>query len=299
MSTQASTRHASILHLLKTYTTCIMALRSKWVATRAQKYGLTHFLAIPLVSPTSRSYIRDLFECLWDDLAALGVPKDAIQSLGLLHVNLEASLSLKTPERMAKAKKILQQLSIKKFQPTSHKSSISRNCLRYVSGASPISKNDIKNIMAPPSVSISGLFCSPGKEANTFSLHANVYDATHRVKNWKLRVAHAYQAAGLSPGPRRHRDSSTRAAMDELLESSAATICLMRIHHSTVVIPCHYDPGKVMNANFPPCDARGLLERYKDHLWVENAPLERVSICKIGLLRLGPKELQEDFSVPL
>ena len=276
-----------------------MALRSKWVATRAQKYGLTHFLTIPLVSPTSRSHIRDSFKCLWDDLAAIGVPKDAIRPLGLLHVDLEASLSLKTPERMAKAKKILQQLSIKEFQPTRHKSSISRNLFGYVSGASPTSKDDIKNIMAPPSVSISGLFCSPGKEANTFSLHAKVYDATHGVKNWKIRVADAYQAAGLSPGPRRQRDSSTKAAMDEFLESSAATICLMRIPRSTVVIPCHYDPGKVMNSNFPPCDARGLLERYKDHLWVENAPLERVSICRIGLLRLGAKELHEDFSVPL
>ena len=248
--------------LLYYYSSCSMALRSKYITRWIAKCGVTHFLAIPLVTPTSRTQVSDSFTCLWNDLAAIGVPTSAIRPLGLLHLTLDVPLSLNTSERMAKAKKILHQISIK------------------------TSEDDINNSMASPSVSISGLFCMPGKEAEAFSLSTKVYDPTHRVRKWRLRLAHAYQAAYLCPELRqpKPRDASVR---------------LVHIPHSTEIIPSIWEPEKLRNRPLPPFDARGLLERYKDHLWVENAPLERVSICKIGLHRLGAKELQEDFSVPL
>ena len=263
-----------------------MAVRSKFITPWITKRGVTHFLAIPLVTPTSRTQVSDSFKCLWDDLAAIGVPTNAIRPLDLLHQNLSIPLSLKTSERMDKAIKILQQVPIKGIQPTSHKSSTSRDLYRPVPCASPTSEDDINNSMASPSVSISGLFCIPGKEAEALSLSTKVYDPTHRVRKWRLRLAHAYQAAGLSPGlrPPKPCDASVR---------------LVKIPSSTEVIPGIWEPEKLRSRPLPPFDARGLVERYKDHLWVENAPLERVSICKIGLHRLGAKELQEDFSVPL
>ena len=276
-----------------------MALRSKFVTRYSQKHGLTHFLSIPLVTPPSTSQFRDSFKCLWNELAATDVPIEAIRSLGLLHLNLDTPLSLETPEQIAKATDILRKLSINKTLPTTHEPSTSRNLPKDSSRALPTSNDDANNSMAPPCVSVSGLFCRPGKEAGTFKLGAKVYDATHRVRDWKLRIAHAYQAAGLSPRPRRTRDPQARAALEEILGSYDATVCLVHMPCSTETVPWRKNPAKLVNPFLPPFDARGLLERYKDHVWIENAPLERVSICKMGFQRLGAKELQEVFSIPL
>lgn len=276
-----------------------MALRSKFVIDHVQRHGLTHFLAIPLVTPKSRSQVHEAFKCLRDDLAAIGVPADAIRSLGLLHLDLQILLRLDTPERMAKATEILQKVSIKETLPTMHGSSTSNNLFRYPLRPLPKSVKDTNHSITPPSVSISGLFCRPGREAKTHRLSTISYDATHRVRNLRLRLAHAYQAAGLSPKPRRPRDPQVQAALNDTLGSSDAIVCLVKIPTSSKVIPSGRIPGKFKNSSLPPFDARGLLERYKDHVWMENAPLDRVSICKIGFRRMGAEELPEVDSVPL
>ena len=276
-----------------------MALRSKFTQNFAQKHGLTHFLAIPLVTPTSKTQLSDSFKCLWDDLAAIGVPTDAIRPLGLLHVTLNIALSLKTSERMEKATEVLRKASVKNIQPTIHESSTSENLSRHSSGALPTFNYDNHNSMAPPNVSISRLFCRLDKDAKVGSLNTIVYDPTHILRDWKLRLAHTFRAAGLSPKQYAPRTCYMRATLETPFNSSDATICLVKIPHSTEVIPCKWDPGKLRGLRLNAFDARGLLERYKDHVWIGNAPLERVSICKMGFHRLGAKELPEVFSVPL
>ena len=147
--------------------------------------------------------------------------------------------------------------------------------------------------MASLSVSISSLLCTPGKEAETFSLSTKVYDSTHRVRDWKLRLAQAYNAAGLSrksTHPRCHRID---------LPSCDDTVSIIHILSSTEVISSPYYPEQVVKSMPTPFNARGLLERYKDHVWMEKAQLERVSICKVGFRRLGMGKLQEVASVPL
>ena len=295
----SSTRHPLIYHSLRTHTCCSMAWRSKFVTSNSQKLGLTHFLAIPLVPPTSRSQVRNSFECLWDDLTAIGVPTGAIRPLGLLHLDLQIALSLKTRERMDEATDILQKFSIKEILPTIHESSTSRSLSRDSSSALPTSNYHTNNSIAPPSVSISSLFCTPGREAVALSLSAKIYDATHRVRNWKLGLIHAYRAAGLNPKSNSSRNIQRRAAIEEILDSYDSTVRLVRIPSSTEVTECKWNPRELVHPTLHSFDARGLLERYKDNVWIENAPLERVSICKIGFDRLRAKELHQVFSVPL
>lgn len=273
-----------------------MALRSKFVTGHIQKHGVTHFLAIPLVPPTSRSQFRDSFKCLWDDLAAISVPNEAIRSLGLLHLHLGILLRLDTPERMAKATEILQGFSFKKTLPTIHDSSTSENFSSHSSSALPKSDDDANNSMAAPCVSVSSLFCRAGREAESLTLSTKVYDATHRVINWKLRLAQTYQAAGLSPRARPSRDYHMQVAIKEFWDT---TVRLVTIPRSGEVTPSKWNAGKLKNSYLPPFDARSLLERYKDHVSIQNIPLERVSICKLGFQKLEMKELPEVVSVPL
>ena len=276
-----------------------MALRSKFTTNHVQKHGLTHFLAIPLVTPTSKTQLSDSFKCLWDDLSAIGVPADVIRPLGLLNVTPDIPLSLKTSEHMDKATEILRKASVKNIQPTIHESSTSENLSRHSSGALPTFNYDSHNSMAPPSVSISRLFCRLDKDAKVASLNTIVYDPTHILRDWSLRLAHTFRAAGLSPKRHAPRTRYIGAALENPFGFSDATICLLKIPRSTEVIPCKWNPGRFTSPRLYSFDARGLLERYKNHVWIENAPLERVSICKIGLQRLGVKELPEVVSVPL
>ena len=294
-----STRHPLILHSLRFHPCCSMALQSKFVTSYTKRCGLTHFLAIPLVTPTSRSQILNSFQCLWGDLTAIGVPIDAVRSPGQLHLSLGILLRLDSPERMAKARGILQKVSVKEALRTTHGSSTADNILRHSAIALPTSKGDINSSMAPPRVSISSLFCKPGSEANTIRLSTTSYDATHRVRNLKLRLAHAYQTAGLSPKQHHDYDPKAQADMAEILRSCDAIICLVKIIDASNVVPSIRFPGKLHRLPLQPFDARGLLERYRDHVWMENAPLDRVSICKLGIGKRGAEELPEVFSVPL
>ena len=275
-----------------------MALQSKFVASNIKRSGLTHFLAIPLVTPTSRLQILDSFKCLRNDLKAVGVPIDAIRSPGLLHLSLDILLRLDTPESMAKATEILEKLSIKEILPTNYGTSTSDKLFRHSSMALPRSGDDTNNSMAPPSVSISGLSCRPGTEAEAIFLNTRSYDATHRVRNLRLRLAHAYHAAGLSPKTC-PRDLQTQAATGEILDSCDALVGLVKIYTRSKIAPSKRIPGKMIKVTPPPFDARGLLERYKDHVWMENVLLDRVSICKLGIHKADAGELLEVFSVPL
>lgn len=87
--------------------------------------------------------------------------------------------------------------------------------------------------------------------------------------------------------------------MNDTLGSSDATVRLVNNPSSSKVVPSGRIPGKFKNSSLPLFDARGLLERYKDHVWMENAPLDRVSICKIGIHKHSVEELPEVDSVPL
>ena len=276
-----------------------MALQSKFVPSHAQIQGITHFLAIPLVTPKSRPQVLDSFQCLWDDLAAIGVPTNAIRSPGLLHLSLGIFLRLDSPKRMAKAREILERVSNKEALRTLHGSSTPNNLIRHSSMAPPTANNGINSSMAPPRVSICSLFTRPGMEAKAFRLSAIPSDPTHRFSNINRQLTHAYQAAGLSPKARLSSDPQVRAAIKETLGSCGATVSLVKIPRLDKPVPSNKYPGKLVNQSLPPFDARGLLERYKDHVWMGNAPLERVSICKIGFHRMGAEELPEVFSVPL
>ncbi len=56
--------------------------------------------------------------------------------------------------------------------------------------------------------------------------------------------------------------------------------------------------------SFPTGDASRLRAKYKDHIWAENARIDRLSICQLGVTGLGgginfDATLSEVFSVPL
>ena len=276
-----------------------MALRSKFVTTHVQRHGVTHFLAIPLVTPKSRSQVLDLFKCLRDHLTAIGVPMNAIRPPGLLNLSLDIRLRLDSTERMAKATEILKKVSNKEALRTIHGSSTSDNPFRHSSMALPKSTESTGHSMAAPGVSVSGLFCPHGREAEAFRLSARSYDATHRFSNINRHLTHAYQAAGLSHPASRSPDPQVRAATKETLGSHGATVRLVSIPKLDKPVPSNKYPGKLANQYLPPFDARGLLEQYKDHVWMENAPLDRVSICKLGIGKRGAEKLPEVFSIPL
>ena len=276
-----------------------MALRTKFAPSHVQKHGITHFLAIPLVTPKSRPQVLDSFKCLWDDLAAIGVPTNAIRSPGLLHLSLGILLRLDSPKRMAKAREILEKVSNKEALRTLHGSSTPNNLIKHSSMAPPTANNGINNSMALPRVSICSLFTRTGMEAKAFRLSAIPSDPTHRFGNINRQLTHAYQAAGLSPKACRFPDPQVRAAIRETLGSNGVTVCLVTIPKLDKAIPSKKYPGKFINQHPPPFDARGLLEQYKDHVWMENTPLDRVSICKLGICKHGAEELSEVFSVPL
>ncbi len=288
---------------------------SKYVMDIAQLRSLTHFIAIPLLSPVSRPQFRNSITRLLDDPSAATVPRHDIRPLGTLHIGLGA-MSLTTPERFAKSTEILRNVNFKsilKVAARGSKEGIAFDAERISQEGSSPTMTHVgsapRNGVAPVSVSLRGLHCGRiGAEADALFLGTNVVDLTHRLHHLRETIQHAYRDVGLQILTNSSDAETSRARK----ENQASSVFSMGILRSTCQpprkIPDRKHRGKLRNSPAPRYDFRELVNQYKDRTWSEDIRLDRVSICQMGLTQSIARHgggidsdlgLSEVFSVPL
>lgn len=175
------------------------------------------------------------------------------------------------------------------------------------------SSNDLKCNAPPLNVTISGLEPHvPSAEAKANGLYACVVDYSGRLGRLQECIGHAYGAAGFPLNWYKFGSEITRRR-EERVAFSKFRITLARSPTGRsptgkTVIPSIKQPRKFRQTPMPRIDARGLIEQYKDKIWVENVRLDRLSICEMGvntqINRVGGGidseiELHEVFTIPL
>ena len=264
---------------------------------------LTHFLSIPLVTPSSKSqllaslhnFAADVTDPEHGDIAA--VPGKAIRPVGTIHLTLGV-MSLQTPERVIAASDFLRSLNVRDmlrnatqvdgtgsmYTPEAVKAS------DIPPGKDDVSKARFLETPSPLTITLSGLH-PMHVPASTSILYASPLDSTSRLYPFCLALQQAFECA----------------------EYMLADDRDLRLH-ATIVNTIYAKDKKTRakggghgknSKGSRKFDARELINRYDNFEWAKDIHIERVSICEMGAKKTieNGEVLEEEYfeiaSVPL
>jgi len=241
----------------------------------------THFLCIPLITATSRPQIAASLSSFRADVTSsdsFGVPEQAIRPVGTLHLTLGV-MSFPKNEGLEKATALLKTIIPRKILAS------------VIASASPQSAPDASRQAAaeaaegplPPllSVTLKGLHSMQPGASKASVLYAPPVDADGVLKRFCEKLRSTFQDAGLM------------AEEDRPL-----------LLHATILNTIYVKGGRNNNSNPGgrgrggggggkgkrherlTIDARQILERYEDYMWMENISVEKIAICKMGAKKL-------------
>ncbi|KAI1428815.1 kinase A anchor protein [Xylaria sp. FL1777] len=216
----------------------------------------THFLCIPLVTATSRQQLSSSLSSFRADVTSLesfGVPDQAIRPIGTLHLTLGV-MSFPKNEGLEKAVALL-------------KTIIPRQILADI--AAPHSDQQAaegEGLSDPPSplvVTLKGLH-SMQSATKASVLYAPPVDSGVLTKFCE-KLRSAFQEVGL------------------MMEDSRPLLL-----HATILNTIYAKEksigrgGKGKSREKLTIDARQILDRYDDYLWMDGVPIEKIAICRMG-----------------
>ncbi|KAK6212641.1 hypothetical protein LQW54_005062 [Pestalotiopsis sp. IQ-011] len=216
----------------------------------------THFLCIPLVTATSRPQLAASLASFSADVTSpdtFAVPPGAIRPVGTLHLTLGVMSFPKGAEAeggVDQAVELLRALAPRKM----------------LSEARPTStSNEEEAEPQPLSVTLRGLHSmQPASKAST--LYAAPADADGALQRFCERLRGAFEEAGLMVIDKRPL----------LLHATILNTIYIKGRDRSK------GDGKGKKREKMAIDARGILDRYEDHVWMDEVPVEKIAICRMG-----------------
>ena len=226
----------------------------------SKKPPLTHFLSIPLVTPTSRPRLSLALSSLRTDLCTPNVlggppllPPDAIRPVGSLHLTLGV-MSLQQQDSLDRAVDLLQTLRARE---------ILAGAMTSATASAPDESSSLL-------LSLRGLR-PMGNPAKASILYASPLDAAGTLQRFSEAVRALFLAEGL--------------VVDE-----ARPLLL----HATLVRTGQVKDGAARGrgggaggkrgrrGHKLEIDATDLVARYEDRVWIDGVALDRLAICRMG-----------------
>ncbi|KAJ9141974.1 hypothetical protein NKR23_g7573 [Pleurostoma richardsiae] len=247
---------------------------------------LTHFLCIPLVTPASRPVLAEALSSFRVDvtgprsLGGLEVPPDAIRPVGTLHLTL-GMMSFPGGEDLPKAVELLRSLKPREIL-ASVKPPVMPGAPAPEQEKGDVEKAAGKGQQGTPlslSVTLKGLHSMQRELDKTAVLYAPPVDKLGILQGFCERIAGEFKEAGLMVEDDRplllhativntiYVRGTSRAGKDRGKDKSGRR---------------RWDKSVVAYA-------REAIDRYEDHVWLENFPIRKLAIC-----RMGAKALEVD-----
>ncbi|KAI1354295.1 kinase A anchor protein [Xylaria sp. FL0043] len=218
----------------------------------------THFLCIPLVTATSRQQLSSSLSSFRADVTSLesfGIPDQAIRPIGTLHLTLGV-MSFPKNEGLDKAVALLKTIIPRQ---------ILADIAASTTGQQAVQGGEVSGSPPPPplSLTLKGLQTMQSAAKASVLYAPPVYNGTLTKFCEKLRSA--FQEAGL------------------MMEESRPLLL-----HATVLNTIYVKGDnssrreKGRRREKLTIDARQILDRYEDYLWMDDVPVEKIAICKMG-----------------
>lgn len=227
----------------------------------------THFLCIPLVTPSSRPQLSKSLASFKADVTSsdsFAIPADAVRPLGTLHLTLGV-MSFPRNEGLDKAVEVLKTLKPREMLSTIKPVSP----LTPLAGSGPVSAvNKTPEQEQHLSLTLRGLHSiQPAPKASV--LYAPPIDTEGVFRAFCERLRGVFQEA-------------------EVMEKEDRPLLL----HATIVNTI-YVKGRGKKGPKVTVDARDILDRYDDYVWMEDVPVEKIAICRMGAKKIEGVDDQE------
>ena len=294
-----------------------------------KKPALTHFLCLPLVTPTSRPELETSIAQFRDDVCQTdtdvmledGSPEQsnvsqpvhpkAIRPVGALHCTLGV-MSLKSNELLevidflkgVDIQQLLEQ-TVDTFASAGNLAPAENETAGSSSVNQPITPPNVERSTAPLTVYLKGLVSMHALE-KTSILYSAPEDATGRLYPFCVALQKLFKDKGFMVEDNRelklhativntiYAKGKARARRHNLKPSSAEPGGESATYGGSADRQDARSQGHGPNANAPlKIDATAILRKYKDFVWAENVVLDRVAICEMG----AKKTLDEDGNV--
>ncbi len=242
---------------------------------RVKQPPLTHFLCLPLVTPTSRPQLKDSIARFRHDVAEThipnfpgGLPEKAIRPVGTLHLTLGV-MSLITPERIDLALRVLKGLNLTGLLaniPSTLGSSFEH---QNVDGDGKGKEVDQATTLP---ITLRGLI-SMHTPSKTSVLYSSPLDPNLKLYNFSRKLRDIFSSAGL------------------LVEDSRPLLLHATIVN-TIYVPGVRGKGSGHGKSRAKLtiDARQILEGFQDFEWMKDVRLEKVAVCRMGAKANGDGE---------
>lgn len=210
----------------------------------------THFLCLPLVSRVSRPQLARSLAAFTADVTSpdsFALPEQAVRPLGTLHLTLGV-MTLTSGNALDRAIALL-----KSLVPSPDVTALSR---------AEDGQSQLVESSAPPlNITLKGLHSMQPPSRATV-LYAPPADENGRLMQLCQHLRTAFQDAGF-------------------MEKEDRPLLL----HATVVNTIYVKasgPGRGRKNERLTIDARDIITRYDDYMWMQDVPIDRVAICKMG-----------------
>lgn len=245
---------------------------------------LTHFLCIPLVTPTSRPQLSASLTAFRTDPLNSTIPQAAIRPLGTLHLTLGV-MSLLTPARVTSALDLLKSLDVATLlsaaaQPSPLDAKASNSTPTAASLPPPAGDSEGGDASAASphptvkalEITLRGLV-SMHDPTSTSVVYAAPVDASGQLGRFCQALKDAFGSAGL-------------------LVPDTRPLLLHATMVNTVYVPGVRKGGGGAGHGKRKArltmDVRDVLDRYADTTWMEGCRVEKIAVCRMG----AKKDLQ-------
>ncbi|KAF3070564.1 hypothetical protein GL218_00398 [Daldinia childiae] len=210
----------------------------------------THFLCLPLVTGQSRHQLSASLSAFSRDVTStdsFAVPEQAIRPLGTLHLTIGV-MSFPRDDGLDKAVALLKTLVPRKIMASINAAETGQEPARPLS---PLLSVTLKGLhsMQPTSSKASVLYASP-------------VDSEGTLLRFCENLRSTFQEAGLMAEENR-------------------PLLLHATIMNTIYVKGRNRKGGKRHEKLT-IDARDILDRYDDYVWMKDVPVEKIAICKMG-----------------
>ncbi|KAI1136601.1 kinase A anchor protein [Hypoxylon sp. FL0543] len=222
----------------------------------------THFLCLPLVTGVSRHQLSASLSAFRADVTSpdsFAIPEQAVRPLGTLHLTIGV-MSFPKDEDLEKAVALLKTLVPRKILAKL----TTAEATTATAGSAQERSNTTEEQSGPPppllSVTLKGLHSMQPAASRSSVLYAPPVDNDGTLLRFCEHLRATFQEAGLMA-----------------MENRPLLL------HATVINTI-YVKGRNRGKRHEKLtiDARGILDRYGDFVWMEEVPVEKIAICRMG-----------------
>ncbi|KAI0843453.1 kinase A anchor protein [Hypoxylon sp. FL0890] len=224
----------------------------------------THFLCLPLVTGLSRHQLSTSLSAFSTDVTSsdrFAIPEQAVRPLGTLHLTIGV-MSFPKDEGLEKAVALLKTLVPRKILANIKAAEAQATTATAGSAQEQSDTSTEPSGPLPPllSVTLKGLHSMQPTTSRSSVLYAPPVDSEGTLLRFCESLRTTFQEAGLMA-----------------VENRPLLL------HATIINTI-YVKGRSRGKRHEKLtiDARGILDRYDDFVWMEDVPVEKIAICRMG-----------------